>query len=180
VVRSNRTRNRSRPEQIGEALQRYQLEEEHIREDDWRGRRRRASLFVALFIPILAGLLVASFPFLTRIQLTGTAAVLADAALGGLLGAVLCCVSRLTAIARARRPIEEVGGLVWIIVPPLALGLFASLGAALALLRVVARDAYKPQTVYLLAVALTVTLCKATRTQLVEVVDSVRLDRADR
>lgn len=134
----------------------YLLAREEIYDKAWREIRRRASLFVTLLVPLLAGLLLASFPFLTRAKVMGRTEVMIVAALGGLLGGVLLCAGRLASLvwASARPSVDE----LWPSLPGLGLALLAKglLGGACAgilLVVVLSRDSYRPQTVYLVSVA---------------------------
>jgi hypothetical protein len=133
--------------------------------EDWRGTRRRASLSLALLIPILIGLLAASFFFLTRSHITGGRSLFAVCALGGLLASTLLAAAKLAEVIRTRSPSEEqlASTLVVTLVPALASGAVGGLLAASTLLTHAAYDSYRPQTLYLIAFALTSTLFRFMR-----------------
>jgi MFS family permease len=123
----------------------------------WRGMRRRASLLLALLIPLLAGLLAAAFPFLTRAHVTGSRSVFTVCLLGGLLAGTLLAAPKLAELIRTRAPSEEQLAdklLLFTLVPALLSGLVGGLGAAFSVLAYAARDSYKPQTLYVIAFAL--------------------------
>jgi hypothetical protein len=125
---------------------------------EWRRVRRRASLVVALFVPFLAVVIAGSFPLIARRGVTSAGLVLADAALGGLLGAVFVCVPRLAALAHDRHPRDEQSYYGWdellilVVMPLLILGTAAGLVAVCLVAGVANRDEYNAQTVYVLAV----------------------------
>jgi hypothetical protein len=135
------------------------LSRQEIIEEVWRDLRRRASLFVALSVPVVVGLLVVSFPLVTRTKLTGWTSVMTVAALGGLLGGVLWCAARMATLAATSRGLSYYE--VWpspnrIVLATLIKGLIGGLGGGAILLRLLSRDSYRPQTVYLVAVAVAI------------------------
>jgi len=159
-------------------LERARIIEEYWQEY-WRGVRRRASLLVAVFVPATAALLVASFLFLTRARLTSAAAVYADAVLGGLLGAVLVCVPKLTALTRVGRSVGDHSverPFFGVVLPQLALGFVAGSLEASLVLGFTDQDSYKPQTVYLLAVALAIAFSRVVKARIAYVAEFEQRD----
>jgi hypothetical protein len=148
---------------------------------EWRNVRRRASRIVAVFVPCLLGLIAASFPLITRRELSSTWLVLADAALGGLLGSVFVCVARLAGVAHDRHPRDEQAYyaydelLVLVVLPLIVSGVAAGVVAASLLVSLASRDAYSPQTVYVLAVALSVVISGSMRPLIVGVPHGTRV-----
>jgi hypothetical protein len=141
----------------------YEIRRRRIVDDHWRCVRRRASFVVALSVPALAGILAASFPFLTRTRLMDRSAVVAVCVLGGLLAGVLVCVPKIAVLIRVRYPTDELltdGLLLTIVLPPLLVGALAGFAAALCVLGLADRESYKPQTLYFLAVALAAVLSR--------------------
>jgi hypothetical protein len=141
----------------GRAAAEHELRRGRVLEGHEQRLRRRASVLLALSTPALAGIEAASFPFLTRSQLTGTAAVLVVCLLGGLLGSLLVCVPRVAASTRIRRlAAERLDGLLTTTALQLLAGAVAGVAAAGVLVTLVQRESYSPQTVYVIAVALAV------------------------
>ena len=137
----------------------YWLRQQEIIEEGWRSMRRRASLFVVLSFPFLVGLLVVSFQLLIRTRLTGWISVMSVAAAGGVLGGILWCVARMATLAATTRRLPY--GEVWpspnrIVLAALSKGLIGGLWGGAILLGLLRRDSYRPQTVYLIAVAVAV------------------------
>ena len=136
---------------------------------EWRRVRLRASLVVALFVPFLAVVIAISFPLIARRGLTSVGLVLADAALGGLLGAVFVGVPRLAALAHERHPRAEQSYYGWdellilVVMPLLFLGAVAGLVVGCLVAGVANRDAYNAQTVYVLALAFSTLVSRSTR-----------------
>jgi hypothetical protein len=134
----------------------YWLTVQEIIDDEWRRVRRRAGLFVALFVPILVGLLGASLLLVTQAELTGWPSVMIVAAVGGLLGGVFWCVARLVGLAATRRRLaydELPPPPDWIVWSGLARGLIGGLAGAVVLVLLLGRESYRPQTVYLVSIA---------------------------
>jgi hypothetical protein len=147
---------------------RYELERRRITEafveQRWQEARRRASFLLASSVPLLAALLLAPLPFLTRSSLVGVGGLIGICLLGGLLGGLLVCVSQLVGVARTRHRSQEqvFPGLTAIVLQPFLAGILASLASGLAVLAFAERGSYKPQTLYLLAVALALWFARAT------------------
>jgi hypothetical protein len=142
---------------------RHQLERRLIVANYWRAVRRRASFLVILSVPVLAGLIAASFPLLTRSRITGTSAVITVSVLGGLLGSLLVCVPKLASLAGTSHPSGpqlRKGLLPGTVLWPLLAGASAGLASALMLLAFTRQEAYKPQTLYLVATAAAVALSR--------------------
>ena len=162
-------------EQLGRLSEQAALREifrRRIIAEYWRGMRRRASLLLALLIPLLAGLLAASFPFLTREHVAGSRSVFNVCLLGGLLAGTLLAAPKLAELIRTRSPSEEQLAdklLLFTLVPPLLSGLVGGVVAAFSVLAYAARDSYKPQTLYLIAFALASALFRSLRLSLVSV-----------
>ena len=102
----------------------HELEITRIKEHYWRKARRHASLAALFLFPLLAALLVGSFSYLTRAQVSGLSSVLIVGVLGGLLGGVLVCVRWLaTRVRRRVGPPAWPEWRVWsMLVAPLAFG----------------------------------------------------------
>ncbi len=147
----------------------HELEITRIKEHYWRKARRHASLAALFLFPLLAALLAGSFSYLTRAQVSRLSSVLIVGVLGGLLGGVLVCVRRLaTRVRRRVGPPAWPEWRVWsMLVAPLAFGAAAGAGGALALTRYGADGSYRPQTVYVVALATALTLAQLGRTTIV-------------
>jgi hypothetical protein len=147
---------------------RYELERRRISEvfveQRWQEARRRASLLLVFSVPLLAALLLASLPFLIRSSLVGVGGLIGVCLLGGLLGGLLVCVSQLVGVARTRHrsPEQFSPGLTAVVLQPFLAGTLAGLASGLAVLAFAGRESYKPQTLYLLAVALALWFARAT------------------
>jgi hypothetical protein len=103
-------------------------------------------------VPLLTGLLAASFHYLSTRQVRGYWDVLVVSLLGALLGGALVSLRRLTPLVRTRiEPPLYVGALPW---SQLVFPLLSAAGAGfLSTFLVTSRfgaDAYRPQTVYLI------------------------------
>ena len=133
----------------------HELEIVRIKEHYWRKERQKASLVALVLFPLLAALVAGSFPYLTRAQVSGIGSVLIVGVLGGLLGGVLVCLRRLA--TRVRRRIGPPTWVDWkvstMLLLPLALGALTGAGGALAVSRYGTDGPYKPQTLYLVALA---------------------------
>jgi hypothetical protein len=153
----------------------FELERLQIIEQAWREERRRASLATVGLALVLAGLLAASFDFLSRRQVSGRWEVLAVALLGGLLGSLLLSLRLLVPLVRTRLAPPAFGGLPWVL---LLHPFFSGVGAAVvisSLLRYTRRgEAYRPQTVYLLALAASLALTRLSPTRIVSSIGEPR------
>jgi hypothetical protein len=152
----------------------HELEIRQIKEQYWREARRSASLAVALMMPLLVAVLVASFEYLTRRQVHDGWSVLAVCLLGGLLGGVLVCLRGLAQRARIRlAPEQWPEGVTLLLVPPLLTGAAAGTASGFGVMTFVGHDSYRPQTLYLIALACAFALSRftAVRFTAVEVVD---------
>jgi hypothetical protein len=144
----------------------FEIESRRIIADYWRGTRRRASVLLALLVPLLAGVLAFSFPFLTRARVAGSYSVFGVCLLGGFLAATLLAAPKLAALIHTRSPREEqlIDKLFLVtLVPPLLFGLLGGATAALLVLAHDSHDSYKPQTLYLIGFALASALSRCLR-----------------
>ena len=132
----------------------FELERRQIIEQAWREERRRAGLAAVALAFVLAGLLAASFDSLSRRQVSGRWEVFAVALLGGLLGSVLLTLRLLVPLIRTRLPPADFRGLPWVLLlHPAFGGAGAALLVTFGLIGWSGEPAYRPQTVYLLALA---------------------------
>jgi hypothetical protein len=148
---------RVEPDHVSERAALFEFERRRIMADYWRGTRKRASILLAFLIPVLAGVLAFSLPFLTRARVAGSYSVFVVCLLGGLLAGTLLAAPKLAALIHTRSPRQEhlmEKLLLVTLLPTLFFGLF---GGATAALLVLAHDSdapYKPQTLYLIGFAL--------------------------
>jgi hypothetical protein len=138
----------------------HRLEEIQVIEEVWRTTRRRASIAAALLTPLLVVELAASFAYLTRAQVSGWS-VFAVCLLGGLLGGVIVALQRLTALTSRRRPPEAWSDILWprTLYPVAAGGVCGATSAAL-VIEGSGHHSYRPQTLYLIALALALALLR--------------------
>jgi hypothetical protein len=138
-----------------------QLEERQIYEQSWRETRRNASLTIALAIPLLVALLTVSFEYLSRRQVSGDWGVIVVCLTGGLLGGVIVGLRRLSALTRTRlMPECWPAGAPFLVLTALLAGAGAGLASAFVLLSNAGHDSYRPQTVYLIALAAAIWLSR--------------------
>lgn len=144
----------------------HELEIVQLKEHYWRKERQRASLAAVVLFPLLAALVAGSFSYLTRAQVNGLSSVLIVGALGGLLGGVLVCLRRLATRVRRRihPPTWPEWGVWSMLIVPLALAAAAGAGGTLVVTRYGADGPYRPQTLYLVALATTLALARLART----------------
>lgn len=132
----------------------FELERLQMIEQAWREERRRASLAAVVLALVLAGLLAASFDYLSRRQVSGRWEVLVVALLGGLLGSVLLSLRVLVPLVRTRLAPPEFGGLPWpMLMSPCLGGAGSAVLVSSLLIYWRLGEAFRPQTVYLLAFA---------------------------
>jgi hypothetical protein len=135
----------------------YEAHQRRILDDHRRAVRRHASIGIALSVPALAAILAASFPLLSRTRVTDRGAVVAVCMLGGLLAGLFLCVRTIVTSSRIRHPKDELPGgglLVTIALLPLVAGAVAGFVAALCVLGLAGGRSYRPQTLYVISVAL--------------------------
>lgn len=153
------------------ARARHELEIVQVEEQYWRKARKQASIAALIVVPLLAALLAGSFVYLTRTQVSGVASVLIVGALGGLLGGVSFCLRRLAArVERRIHPTDWPDWGIWsMLVVPLAGGAGAGAFAALALTRYGSDGPYRPQTLYVAALACALVLARLLNSTLVTI-----------
>jgi hypothetical protein len=133
----------------------YDLERRQVIERYWRRERRQASLAVALVAtPLLVALLALSLVLLVRARVSGLEVVAVFLA-GGLVGGLLVALRGLGARAVRRRPPKDwPPGLALVLLWPLASGgVVGALSAAVLLVARGSGASFRPQTLYLIALA---------------------------
>jgi hypothetical protein len=146
----------------------HRLEEIQVTEEAWRATRRRASIAVVLLTPLLVVELAASFAYLTRAQVSGWG-VYVVCLLGGLLGGMVASLRRLSALTSRRRPPEDWGDVLWPrTLYPLAAGSVCGTASAALIIEGRGDHSYRPQTLYLFALAFALVLLRLAQVRVVK------------
>jgi hypothetical protein len=141
----------------------HELEVRQIYEQGWREARRRASRAIAVMIPFLVALIAVSFVYLSRRQVSDSWSVFGVCLSGGLLGGVMVGLRQLGACAHARvLPNRCPPGALWLLLPALLTGGIAGVVSAFGVMSNASHDSYRPQTLYLIALAAALTLARFT------------------
>jgi hypothetical protein len=142
----------------------HELERLQIYEADWRASRRRASLAIAILaIPLLLALLAVALVYLSRAQVSGIA-VFAVCLVGGLMGGLMIALRGLGAWAfRRQLPATWPSGVAMTLTLPLLAGAVGGTASAALFAARNGNGSYRPQTLYLIALAAAFALIRVSR-----------------